>query len=125
MVELPHLLVCGGRSFSDEDMLWRKLDIYTADLGAKIVVVTGACPRGADAMAERWASKHWHTIKRFHAAWEDGPKAGPIRNQEMVDFLLTQVLRFAVAFHDGKSAGTGDCVRRVRAANIPLKYVRY
>lgn len=126
MDSLPHVLVCGGRSFADEELLWRKLEVYTAALGPKIVVVTGACPKGADAMAERWASKHFHTVLRFHPDWDShGKAAGPVRNQEMVDYILPLRNRFAIAFHDGKSPGTADCVARVRKAGIKLKYVRY
>lgn len=124
-VELPHLLVCGGRDFADRELLISKLEQFTAGLGPKIVVVTGACPRGADKLAEEWASKKFHRIMRFHPEWSRGPKAGPERNQEMVDYLKPLRDRFAAAFWDGKSRGTKDCVERVRAAGIPLKIVRY
>jgi hypothetical protein len=123
--ELPHLIVCGGRDFADRELLVAKLDQFTRDLGPKIVVVTGACPTGADKLAEDWASKKFHTVLRFHAEWSRGAKAGPERNQEMVDHVKPLRNRFAVAFWDGKSRGTKDCVARIQAAGIALKIVRY
>ncbi len=109
---------------TDFDLVSAKLDLYCLELG-KIVVVTGACPTGADALAEKWASVRYHTVKRFHPNWDLGKKAGPLRNDDMVRFMLTVEDAFAVAFWDGKSKGTDDCIGRIRKHGIPLKVVRF
>lgn len=122
---LPHVIVCGGRDFADESLLIERLDRYTAELG-KIVVVTGACPTGADMLAERWASRRHHTIMRFHADWDaHGKTAGPIRNREMCVHVAGVRDGFCVAFWDGVSRGTGGMIALVREHGIPLRVVRY
>lgn len=55
----------------------------------------------------------------FPADWDRyGKGAGPIRNQAMVDAKASMCL----AFHPdlAGSKGTGDCVRKAMAANIPV-----
>lgn len=122
--DLPHVIVCGGRDFDDYGLLCSRLDAATADLG-RVVVVTGACPRGADALAERWAHARRHVVKRYHADWTLGKRAGPLRNEEMVSEVAAVPEHYAVAFHDGKSPGTADCLARLRRYKFPLKVVRY
>ena len=123
-LSVPHLLVCGSRTLIDFGLVVTKLDLYCCELG-KIVVVTGACPTGADALAEKWAFLRYHTVKRFHADWEKhGKAAGPIRNREMVEWVAERE-SYAVAFWDGKSRGTTDCIRRIRERKIPLKVVKF
>lgn len=122
---LPHVLVCGGRGFGDQGLLEARLDAFTAKLG-KIVVVTGACRTGADRLAEEWAHARRHVRLRFHPDWQQhGKAAGPIRNQEMVEHVAAVHEGFAVAFWDGKSKGTADCIERIKKHGIPLKIVRY
>lgn len=123
-VTIPHLLVCGSRTLTDFGLVVVKLDLYCRELG-KIVVVTGACPTGADALAEKWAFLRYHTVKRFHADWDLGKKAGPLRNAEMVGWVAEQSEAFAVAFHNGSSRGTADCIERIRRYEIPLKIIKF
>lgn len=121
---LPCVVVFGSRTYRDYELLCAKLDLYTADLG-KIVVVHGVAS-GADTLAEKWAFARGHNVLRFHADWDaHGKAAGPIRNQEMIDHVLTVPDRFAVAFWDGKSAGTEDTITRCRKHGIPLKVIRF
>lgn len=122
--DLPHLIVFGTRTFADSELLSAKLDHYTAALG-KLVVVTGGAD-GADTLADRWASDRKHTRMIFYADWDKhGKAAGPIRNQEMIDHVLTKPVRYAVCFWDGSSRGSADMIARVKAAKIPLRIVRF
>jgi hypothetical protein len=122
--ELPHVVVCGGRDFADAALLEAKLDLYCGALG-RLVLVTGACPRGADALAERWAHARRHVVRRYHADWTLGKVAGPLRNEEMCREVAVVEDRFSVAFWDGKSRGTKNCIDCLRTYGIPLKIVRY
>lgn len=103
------ILVCGGRHYSD----WPKVRQVLGDLCDKhsalfnptdnwlpsdIVIMTGACPTGADDLA----------------ALSTAGAAGPIRNQQMLDDGKPDLV---VAFPGGK--GTADMVRRARVAGIP------
>jgi len=122
--QLPHLIVFGTRSFADESLLYAKLDRFTVELG-KLAVVTGDAT-GADALARKWALDRKHTLVIHYADWDKhGKAAGPIRNGEMVASVAGVPHKFAVGVWDGKSRGTADMIARVRAANIPLKLVRF
>ena len=122
---LPWLVVFGSRSLRDRALVFHKLDTYTAQLGA-LVVVTGAA-EGADAAAEEWAYTRWHTVIRFHADWDaHGLSAGPRRNEEMASAAAAHPAGcYAVAFWDGRSPGTRDMIERCRRHRIPLKIVRF
>ena len=72
--------------------------------------------RGADRMAGEWAQCHGVQNLKFRAEWEKlGRKAGPIRNQLMLDEGRPDLV---VAFPGGR--GTADMVRRARAAGIDV-----
>lgn len=80
-----------------------------------IVVVSGACPRGADAMCEEFAHSRGYEVERYPADWaEYGKGAGMLRNQEMVDTEPDLCL----AFPTKNSVGTYDCIRRAKKAGI-------
>lgn len=83
----------------------------------EIVIVHGACPTGADAIAAEEAKLHGFTIEPHPADWaKHGKAAGPIRNGEMVKLGAAR----AYAFWDGKSRGTYDMIRQCTTAGISL-----
>lgn len=66
-------------------------------------------------------------IHQFPADWKShGRAAGPIRNQQMLDFLLQRIAEghtaVCLAFHDdlNRSKGTKHMVRIARQAGIPV-----
>jgi hypothetical protein len=72
--------------------------------------------RGADRMAGEWARNHRVENIKFCADWEKlGRKAGPIRNQLMLDEGKPDLV---VAFPGGRR--TADMVRRARAAGVEV-----
>jgi hypothetical protein len=84
------------------------------------VIVHGACPTGADAMADEWASVNFMTVERHPAQWDQfGRGAGFRRNQEMVDLGADICLGFIINGAN-KSRGTRDCLRRAVSADIPV-----
>lgn len=127
------ILVCGGRSFgvpkwcgSEEEMIAdtarqvreQKLLSDTLDRLARerqtSVIIHGAAA-GADRHAGRWAAKHGIQTMPFPADWSLGPRAGPLRNQRMIDEGEPDLV---VAFPGGR--GTADMVRRAKAAGIEV-----
>lgn len=90
-----------------------------------IVVIHGACPTGADAIADEFSVQLRDNpycrvdIERHPADWSQGKKAGPLRNQEMVDLGADVCLAFPLP----GSRGTYDCMRRAEAAGIPVVVV--
>jgi hypothetical protein len=125
------LLVTGTRTFDDYELLEWKLDLVTY-FWDDVAVCHGhsfhRTPRGhtgADWHAEKWAEKNWYDRHHYIADWEKyGKAAGPRRNGEMCRFVAAQDGTL-VAFWDGKSKGTADCVRQFRALSPRVHVVRY
>lgn len=76
------VLITGSRTWDDADAIRDALSEH-ARFGD--VLVSGACPTGADAMCERyWAG--FGPIERHPADWNrHGKRAGFVRNAEMVN----------------------------------------
>jgi hypothetical protein len=115
------VLVTGSRHWTsgtavDDALLRAKIDLVGDD--GCLTVVHGDCPTGADAFAKLWASGISGVSDEPHPAdWAaHGRAAGPIRNQEMVDLGAAVCLAFPMP----QSRGTRDCMRRARAAGIPV-----
>jgi hypothetical protein len=116
------VLVCGGRNFADKWLLWRVLnDVFPwsepDEQGNSLprgTLIHGACPTGADALADEYAVVNWLALDEFPADWrKHGKAAGPIRNQHMIDTGRPDVV---VAFRGGR--GTADLIRRAEQAGI-------
>lgn len=106
------VIVCGGRDFKDREFLFSALD--AAHRKRKITkVAQGLCPTGADAFAAEWAKARGIDCIGFLANWaEFGRKAGPMRNQQMLDYGPDGV----IAFPGGN--GTADMVRRAQRSGV-------
>lgn len=111
------VMVTGGRDYADREALGHVLSDLHADRGITIVV-EGGCPTGADRFAREWASANGVTWETHRADWAThGRAAGPKRNAFMVHLGADLV----VATAGGR--GTADCVRRAKAAGIPVREV--
>jgi predicted Rossmann-fold nucleotide-binding protein len=108
------VLVCGGREFTDRQLLNETLNRLRQERGVALVMAGGA--RGADSMAEWWARDVGLPCDVYQADWAGlGRKAGPIRNQRMLDEGKPDLV---VAFPGGR--GTADMVRRGREAGVEV-----
>lgn len=107
------ILVCGGREYDDATRVWGCLTrVYRKY--PHLVIVHGNA-RGADSLARDWAIRHNVPHEAHPADWDrHGKKAGPIRNQEMLDSGLDG----GIAFPGGR--GTADMVRKMKAAGVPV-----
>ncbi|CAN1722779.1 DUF2493 domain-containing protein [Hyphomicrobium sp. 1Nfss2.1] len=111
------VLVCGGRAFRDVVWLRSALDRLHVEVPFARVIAGGAC--GADTLAAEWAVSRGIPADVFMADWEGlGRKAGPIRNQRMLDEGKPDLV---VAFPGGR--GTADMVRRARDAGIEVTFI--
>lgn len=131
------IIVTGGRDYVDHLTIGRAFARVAADAFPNRITLVHGGASGADALAERDATARGWAIDPVPADWEgpcgpecrpghrrtraDGtefcPAAGPRRNQVMVDKGADLV----IAFPGG--SGTADCVRRARAAGIPVREV--
>jgi predicted solute-binding protein len=72
-------------------------------------------------MAEWWAKAEGVPCEVYQADWARlGRKAGPIRNQRMLDEAKPDVV---IAFPGGR--GTADMLRRTRQAGVEVIEVKY
>jgi len=102
----------------DVALLFSALDQLHAARPLARVIAGGA--RGADTIAAEWAVARDIPANVFMADWEGlGRKAGPIRNQRMLDEGKPDLV---VAFPGGR--GTADMVRRAREAGVEVKLIK-
>src|SRR5690348_8049554 len=108
------VLVCGGRDFTDQVLLEAMLDrLHHARV---FTVLIEGDARGADRMAGAWAEARGIAQEVFKADWDGlGAKAGPIRNQQMLDQGRPDLV---VAFPG--AGGTEHMKRIARAAGIEV-----
>ncbi len=123
------LLVCGSRNWMDSYTLFDALDAYaekyTPAIVGRIEIVHGAA-LGADSQASDWAMENQYVQHVFPARWDAFRKAaGPIRNEQMLDFLLEvpDYSRRVFAFSNDleNSRGTRDMVTRAMRAGVPVR----
>lgn len=111
------VVICGTRSFLDgalyDDEKRRDVvDDVLVDAGVRddVEEVVSGGADGADHAGEVWASANDVPVTVFEADWDEhGRAAGPIRNDEMVDYA-----DFVVAIWDGQSPGTSNTIETAR-----------
>ena len=119
------ILVTGSRHRTDEKIFDALSDAYAGIRRShdRLVVVHGGAS-GADSAAVEWVAVDaggdpYGVVAEPHPAdWTRGPKAGPERNQKMVDLGADLCLAFPGA---ADSRGTWDCLRRAVAAGIETR----
>lgn len=108
-------LFTGSRAWADTALVQPIIDALPSDA----TVVVGDA-RGLDTLVAELAKARGLQVEVHRANWHRfGRGAGPQRNQEMVSAGADR----AWAFPRGVSAGTRDCMRRIRAAGIPLEVI--
>lgn len=115
------ILVTGSRDWDLGDVI---ADVLWGLAGweGTHTIVSGACPTGADRIAEELAEGWGWTIERHPAAWKTYPKtAGFIRNQVMVDCGAD----VCVAFSRNNSKGTAHCADAAEKVGIQVIWVEY
>jgi hypothetical protein len=108
------VLVTGSRTWIDEQAIAEALATHWHDGNA--LLVTGACPRGADEIAERIWRSRGGLVERHPAEWQTGRDAGMRRNAAMVGLGADVCLAF---IRDG-SPGATHAARLAEQAEIPV-----
>lgn len=138
MTNTYRILVTGSRDWADRDAIDGAL---TAIAAANVfhqratVIVHGACPTGADAMADDWA--RWHAQRsplidvERHRAEDFGPwpRCGPLRNRHMVNLGADVCFAFIGPCTSPRckisdphpSHGATGCADLAEAAGIPTR----
>ena len=114
------IVVGGSRDFCAYKVLCEFLDTMLDGTDASdVTLLSGGC-RGADLLAEQYASERGIPVERHLPEWDKyGRAAGIHRNCEMVDEADK-----VVAFWDGKSRGTKSLIeyakKRGKAADVKM-----
>ena len=125
-IGLPvRILVTGSREWDDSAKIVSMLMAFTYNRMSyvdvnDITLVVGACPTGADKIAEDLATAWGWKVERYPADWRThGKAAGFIRNQQMVDSGAD----ICLAFRRNGSAGTTHCGEAAEKAGITTVWV--
>jgi hypothetical protein len=112
------VLVTGSRDYSDGAAMESAFLGWGRDVGFPRATLVHGGARGADSLAGRiWADRFGLPVEVHCADWAGlGKRAGHVRNQVMVDLGAAVCFAFPLS----GSRGTWDCVRRARAADIPV-----
>ena len=118
------VIVTGSRTWTGpwgEEKIFNVLDStirLAQDMGQALELIHGACPTGADEIADRWGHGHVADdimLTTWPASWDlYGKAAGPVRNEQM----MTAGGDLCVAFLRGNSSGTLDAIGKARRRGI-------
>ena len=111
------ILVTGSRDWDDKTVIFDALsDVIDDTPMEQVTLVSGACPTGADAIAEWEFEYAGGNIERHPADWEaHGKRAGFLRNKEMVDLGAD----ICLAFIKNGSKGASMTADLAEQAGIP------
>ncbi|WP_405166431.1 DUF2493 domain-containing protein [Nocardia sp. NBC_01499] len=112
------ILITGSRSWTDHATIRAALaELWSPD----VVLVSGTCPRGADAQCEACWQAWGGRVERHPADWDRlGRRAGFVRNEQMVRAGAD----LCVAFIRNDSAGATHTARMAQQAGIPTRIFR-
>lgn len=129
------VLITGSRTWGDRDLIYAELDALLAEHGS-LVVVHGACPRGADAMAVAWVTGRW-TFAFADVGHEPHPAdwqrhkgaAGRRRNLAMIETNPDECLAFIAPCAKDScrkprphgSHGASHCADAAERAGVPTR----
>lgn len=109
------LLICGSRYWTNPDPIYSAIKQF-AEAYPDLTIIQGGA-KGADEIAKMIAQRLKIPCETFEANWAlHGRRAGPIRNQQM----LNSGVDLCLAFHEDykNSKGTKDMLSRIHKAGV-------
>lgn len=101
-----------------DELIFPALDrvkVKAEKMNAVLIIISGKCPSGVDALCEAWARSRDVALIGHPADWDaHGRAAGPIRNKKMAQGGLSGL----VAFPGGR--GTANMVKECKLAGVPI-----
>lgn len=111
-----HIIVCGGRRYSDRTIVFGALDAIHR-LTPVSLVIHGGCS-GADEIAHDWARRREVFEMACYAPWRArGDAAGPWRNAKMLEYKPELVVAFP------GEHGTANMMRLAKDAGVEVRKV--
>ena len=118
------ILFTGSRTWTDVDLMIAAITVVVEDnevAKEDTIFVHGACPRGADKIADELAKRWGVRVEPHPADWDTyGRAAGFERNRYMVELGADVCL----AFIKDNSKGATHTANLAHAAGIPTKIYR-
>lgn len=117
------IIIAGGRSFNNYELLKERCDHYLskAIMNKDNIIIVSGTANGADKLGEKYAQEKGFTIERHPAKWKElGKKAGYVRNKEMAE-----VSHALIAFWDNKSRGTKHMIDLAKERKLHVRVVSY
>jgi hypothetical protein len=103
------VIVCGGRHFPDQKLVWKYLDQLLDAAPNDLTIIQGGSG-GADKFAREWCMRRGVDFVNYPYPKEYGRRAGgPIRNRQMIEDGKPELV---LAFPGGR--GTRGMVRLAR-----------
>lgn len=114
------VIIAGSRSFFKWILLDKKVGAILKNIPPEeIVIITGGA-NGADKLGKKYANLMGYRHEEYLADWTLGPKAGPIRNREML-----KEADALIAFWDGESRGTKDMIEIAKKKGLKVRVIMY
>lgn len=118
------VIICGGREFSDYELLKKACDYYLSkriENGEKITIISGGA-RGADALGEKYAKEKGLDLQIFPANWDKyGKRAGYLRNKQMAE-IANACIAFLSSY--GENKGTKMMISIARENKLLVREVK-
>lgn len=112
------ILITGSRDWDDVETLRAALDVARAEY-PDALLMSGACPTGADYLCEEYFRELGGQVIRYPANWRRyGKQAGFIRNEQMVKLGAVVCL----AFRKNNSRGTTHTGNLATQAGIETRW---
>ena len=111
------LLVSGGRNYTDRKRVYAEIMAIFTDYSqewAGCVLIHGACPTGADKLADDWAAENEVPVMKYPPEWHKyGRAAGPFRNRRMLEEGQPDIV---LVFPGGK--GTANLLKEAQRMKL-------
>ena len=127
-MEKYRIVICGGRHFNDYEQLKTTITYFLKQRKIEIEnveIVSGHC-QGADMLGEQYAKEYGLNLTIFPADWQRYKrKAGPIRNKQMIEYIMQTENKAVIAFVSENSKGTKQTVLLAKRAGIFVVETHY
>lgn len=112
----PVVIFSGGRTWSDYQLIWDRLDLIRARVPTMLLATTGQ-DAGSDAIAAAWAARSGVKLVAFGLDRRLGKRAGFVRNEQLLKLRPVEAL---VCEGSGLQS---HLARAVRTAGVPATFL--
>lgn len=116
------VLVTGSRRGINEAAVVQRLSALRVE-HPDLEVIVGDAPQGADFFCAIACEALGIPYRVFKAKWRSGGKYNPLAGHDRNQAMVNEAPDRAIAFWNGTSTGTKDCMDRAFCAGIPIEVV--